>query len=116
MMKHYERIAELRTWERQYHAMKAMLNNIESVFGDIDYESGPFKAVLDLFDSYTASVAKLVGDPDNSTLEWYYKENKMGAAEMKALVPKWKRSKAIKNIERLCEFIEAQMEDACTSK
>lgn len=67
----------LQKWVTMHDGLERLMDNIESVFGSL-VESPFFTVTWANFDSYTATVAQLVGD-HGDWLTWYQAENAMGA-------------------------------------
>jgi len=105
-MEHKERMALLKQWEGQLHAVDNVRRDIEAIFGDC-IESEFYRVISDLAGKYTKTVSDLTGDTD--WLDWYWLENDMGTRRMEAKAANWEKMQKITNLEVLCRMIEADI-------
>lgn len=98
-----EKLELLKLWNEHYNNLSKSWEKVSEVFGTTDSEL--FSNTFTMFDAYTDSVAKLVGDNDDVWLNWWtydcdqgnkYPYIQIGSKKMKC-----------KSLEDLLKIIEA---------
>lgn len=99
-----DKIKLLTKWVAQYKALDAAWDKIYRVTG-ADCESELGRATFEIFDTYTDTLADLIG-AHREDLHWFLYDNECGAKQIKAgAVGKMRKIKNIKDLIKLIEEI-----------
>jgi hypothetical protein len=91
----------LQKWAAMHDGLERLMGNAEAVFGAL-VDSPFFETSWKNFDTYTDTLAQLIGD-QGDWMTWFYSENAMGAKGLEAGYDK--RDQPIKTLAHLAALI-----------
>jgi len=103
IMDYSEKLNLLQQWEKVIIDFELKMNSLNKLFS-VAPESEFCYAMEILSESYTKTLAKLLGDNDEMLL-WFWLENDMGRGGLTAKKSSWKKPKKIETIDNLLDFI-----------